>query len=136
MNLNLIERICDGFMSSSKEEILKGTCTKENFIRSCNIALGAFKLSSWADIDTDVALRLVTRYWDYAENHSAAGTPLTMDDSLNAMTLILLDEFPEHLLDMPEKAFFLLVTQTALGNMANVAEEYSARFNEEVVNNE
>lgn len=136
MNLNLIERIRDGFLSSSKEEVLKGTCSTEDFIRNCDVAFGAFKLSSWSGIDPDFAFQLVTRYWDYAENNPAADSPLTVDDALNAMSSVLLDETLEYLLDMPDEEFFLLITRVALGNMTNVAEEYSARFEKEAADDE
>ena len=46
----------------------------------------------------------------------------------NAMTLTLLDEGPERLLGMPEKEFFLLITQAALDNMDNIAGEYRDNF--------
>ena len=90
--------------------------------------MGALKLSSWSDVDPAIAFRLVIRYWDYTESNPTAGTPLMMDDIINAMTLTLLDEGPERLLGMPEKEFFLLITQAALDNMDNIAGEYRDNF--------
>ena len=103
--MNLTERIYDGFLSGCQAEIRDGSCTKEEFVRSCDVALGALKLSSWSDVDPAIAFRLVIRYWDYTESNPTAGTPLMMDDIINAMTLTLLDEGPERLLGMPEKEF-------------------------------
>ena len=126
--MNLTKRIYDGFLSGSQAEIRDGSCTKEEFVHSCDVALGALKLSSWSDVDPAIAFRLVIRYWDYTESNPTAGTPLMMDDIINAMTLTLLDEGPERLLGMPEKEFFLLITQAALDNMDNITEEYRGNF--------
>ena len=115
--MNLTERIYDGFLRGSEKEARMEDCTKEKFVRSCDVAFGAFKLSHWSSIDSDIAFHLVTRYWDYADNNPTADSPLSMDDAVNAMTLVLLDESPEYLLGMPEKEFFLLITQAALDNM-------------------
>lgn len=134
--MNLTERIYDGFLRGSEKEVCIEDCTKEKFVRSCDVAFGAFKLSHWSSIDSDIAFHLMTRYWDYADNNPTADSPLSMDDAVNAMTLVLLDESPEYLLGMPEKEFFLLVTKTALGNMSNVAEEYGAQLHEEVAGDE
>ena len=49
--MNLTERIYDGFLSGCQAEIRDGSCTKEEFVRSCDVALGALKLSSWSDVD-------------------------------------------------------------------------------------
>ena len=126
--MNLTERIYDGFLSGCQAEIRDGSCTKEEFVRSCDVAWGALKLSSWSDVDPAIAFRLVIRYWDYTESNPTAGTPLMMDDIINAMTLTLRDEGPERLLGMPEKEFFLLITQAALDNMDNIAGEYRDNF--------
>ncbi len=134
--MNLTERIYGGLLNGSQKEIREGTCTKEEFVRSCDIALGAFKLSSLSGIDPDIAFLLVARYWDYAENNPTADSPLTVDDSINAMTLTLLDEVPGRLLGMPEKEFFPLITQAALDNMDNITEEYRSNSTEEVSSDE
>ena len=115
--MNLTERIYDGFLSGCQAEIRDGSCTKEEFVRSCDVALGALKLSSWSDVDPAIAFRLVIRYWDYTESNPTAGTPLMMDDIINAMTLTLLDEGPERLLGMPEKEFFLLPFEGGEGSL-------------------
>lgn len=125
--MTLSERIYHGLLNGSRGEIRKGDCTKEKFVRSCDIALGAFKLSSWSGIDTGDALRLVACYWDYAENNPAAGSALTMDESINALSLILKDECPEYLLGMPVEKYFPLVTCTALDNMTAIVEEYGEK---------
>ena len=114
--MNLTKRIYDGFLSGSQAEIRDGSCTKEEFVHSCDVALGALKLSSWSDVDSAIAFRLVIRYWGYTESNPTAGAPL------------MLDEGPERLLGMPEKEFFLLITQAALDNMDNITEEYRGNF--------
>ena len=78
--MNLTERIYDGFLRGSEKEARMEDCTKEKFVRSCDVAFGAFKLSHWSSIDSDIAFHLVTRYWDYADNNPTADSPLSMDD--------------------------------------------------------
>lgn len=134
--MNLTERIYDGFLSGSQAKIRDGSYTKEEFVRSCDVALGALKLYSWSDVDPVIAFRLVIRYWGYTESNPTAGAPLMMDDVINAMTLTLLDEGPERLLGMPEKEFFLLITQAALDNMDNITEEYRDNFTKGVPGDE
>ena len=129
--MNLTERIYGSFLNNSAMEVKKGTCTKKEYLEKCEVAFGAFQLVVLSDVDVNLAFRLVSRYWDYAREKAESGTPLTGDEVVNTLTLLLLDEFPEHLLGMPEEEFFRLITEVALGNMGKIVEDYFGKYDEE-----
>lgn len=134
--MNLTERIYGRFLDNATMEVNKGNCSKREFLENCGIAFGAFQLVVLSDIDANLAFRLVTRYWDYARDKSEHGSPLTVDEVVNAMTFLIEYESLEHLLEMPDKQFFLLITQLALDNITNVAEECNAWLCKEVADDE